>query len=144
MLNKRHLVSLKMVKIRTLSEGEKQALDLGFRTHAKSYFRCKCQCILLSSEGYLVDALAKLYKVKPRTIHRWIHRYEADGISGLTIVEGRGIKAVLDSISVSEIDTLKQAVDDNPQSLRAVAVDLSNKFGYKVTDFMVHRFLKKT
>ena len=57
---------------------------------------------------------------------------------------GRGIKASLDSITLAQIEILKQAVDQNPQSLRSVAVVLSATFGFKVTDYMVLRYLKKT
>ena len=133
-----------MVKVKRLSEEENQALNLGFRTHSKSHFRLRCQCILLSSEGYNVEQLLNIFKVKARTIHRWIHRYNAQGLLGLVIVEGRGIKASLDSITLAQIEVLKQAVDQNPQSLRSVAVVLSGTFGFKVTDYMVLRYLKKT
>ena len=50
----------------------------------------------------------------------------------------------LDSITLAQIEILKQAVDQNPQSLRSVAVVLSGTFGFKVTDYMVLRYLKKT
>jgi transposase len=49
------------------------AVEVGHRSHA----------ILLSAEGWRVTRIAELLRVDQSTIHRWLDRFEAAGLTGL-------------------------------------------------------------
>lgn len=132
-----------MRKITHLSQEEKQTLEEGYRNNSKAHFRNRCHSILMSYEGYKVKEIARIYKVRIRTIYTWFDNWEAHGISGLIMAKGRGVKAKLDQLCEQQVHTLKEAVGNNPQNLHTVGEDLTEKFGFTVTKNMLKRFLKK-
>jgi transposase len=132
-----------MLYILSLSDIEREELETTHRNHKKPYVRERCKCILLSSEGFSAKNLARLFKVRTRTIYEWIHRYMESGLNGLFIVIGRGLKARLNSLTTLEITTLNAEITQNPQSLRAVSALLSEKFGFEITKSMLKKYLKK-
>ncbi len=132
-----------MRKITHLTQEEKQTLEEGYRNSSKAHFRNRCHSILMSYEGYKVKEIARIYKVRTRTIYTWFDNWEAHGISGLIMAKGRGVKAKLDQLCEQQEHTLKEAVGNNPQNLHTVGEDLTEKFGFTVTKNMLKRFLKK-
>ncbi len=132
-----------MKKIRPLSEQEIQALEKGYKTGLKHHFRQRCKGILLSAEGNSVAKIAALLKHKKDTIYNWLNNYEAQGINGLYNKSGQGVKAPLDSLTTKQQKELKKTVAKSPQNLNQVGAWLSDKFGFKVTKYMLIRYLKK-
>jgi len=132
-----------MLYVSDLPALEKETLEWGFRHHKKPYFRHRCQCMLLSAAGLEVKELARIYQTRTRTIYDWIHRYDQFGFLGLLIRPGRGLKAPLHSLTSLQIEVVKAEVENNPQSLRAVCVVLSEKFGFTITKSMLKKYLKK-
>ena len=126
-----------------MTQEEKQTLEEGYRNSSKAHFRNRCHSVLLSYEGYKVKEIARIYKVRTRSIYTWFNDWEAHGISGLIMGKGRGVKAKLDQLCEQQVQTLKEAVGDNPQNLHAVGENLTEKFGFTVTKNMLKRFLKK-
>lgn len=62
----------------------------------KAYKRERAAAILKVAAGQSVRQVALhglLQKRKPETVGNWLDRLEAEGISGLTIRDGRGRKA---------------------------------------------------
>lgn len=133
-----------MRKIPPLELEEKKTLEEGYRNSKKAHFRGRCHAILMSEDGYKVSEIAQLYKVQTRTIYRWFNRWEENGISGLILRKGRGVKGRLDSLSKEELKTVKEAVKLTPQSLKKICENLSESLGFKVTKYMLKRLLKKT
>ena len=133
-----------MLYISTLPEEEKQTLEAGKQQGKEAYFRDRCQCILLSSTGFEVKALARIYKTRTRTIYAWLHRYEQQGFLGLKIRAGRGLKAPLKDVTSAQVAEIKEQVKLNPQSLREVAALLSTTFGFTITKSGLKTYLKKT
>lgn len=132
-----------MKNIKDLTEEEKQTLTEGYLNSQKAHFRNRCHSILLSSEGYKVSEIAALYKVRTRTVYTWFNRWELNGILGLILRKGRGVKAKLDHLSEEEIEIVKQAVKSDPQSLKMICKNLSDSLGFPVTKYMLKRMLKK-
>jgi transposase len=132
-----------MLYVSALSPEEKSTLEEGFRNHPKPYFRNRCKSILLSSEGFQVKDIAKIYKTRTRTIYAWLHRYESFGIMGLSIYSGRGVKSKMDDLSESQIKEIRTSIENNPQSLRSVSAQLSKEFGFDITKIMLKRYIKK-
>jgi transposase len=132
-----------MLNVPPLSLEEKSTLEEGFCNHPKPYFRNRCKSILLSSEGFKVKDIAKIFKTRTRTIYTWIHRYKTFGIMGLSIYSGRGVKSKMDDLSEPQINKIKASIENNPQSLRIVSAQLSTEFGFEITKIMLKRYLKK-
>ena len=132
-----------MRKIESLTQEEKKTLEEAYRNSPKAHFRNRCHSILLSFENYTVSEITRLYNVRTRTIYTWFNRWNKQGIMGLMIFKGRGIKAKLDSLSQDEIIQVKQVVKANSQSLRNICETLSNLLGFPVTKYMLKRLLKK-
>ena len=132
-----------MLQIHPLPSDEKLTLEAGYRNSPKPYFRDRCQCILLSSEGFSVTDLSLIYKTRTRTIYTWIHRYESDGFLGLKIRFGRGLKSAMEDLSTTQIEDIKAQIVLNPQSLRGVSTILSEKFGFPISKSMLKKYLKK-
>ena len=84
--------------ISSLDSLEKLTLEEGFRNHTKHHFRSRCKSILMSDEGFSVPEIARFFKVRTRTIHTWFDRWESFGVSGLTILPGRGRRTVLNEL----------------------------------------------
>jgi len=80
--NDTFLVILRMKKVVGLTEWERQTLEEGYRNSVKSHFRIRCQNMLMSDAGYKVKEIAKLHKVRTRTIYTWIDKWESIGIAG--------------------------------------------------------------
>ena len=133
-----------MLNVPTLPLEEKQTLTEGHKNGKKAYFRERCQCILLSSDGFKVKDLALVYKTRTRTIYTWIHNYKQRGFLGLKIQSGRGLKPILKDLMPEQIEDIKVQMVLNPQSLRDVACILSEKFGFTITKLMLKTYLKKS
>ena len=103
---------------------ETQTLTEGHKNGKKGYFRERCKCILLSSEGFKVKDLALIYKTRTRTIYTWIHNYQEYGFLGLKIQSGRGLKSTMQDLKPGQIEDIKAEILLNPQSLRDVAGQL--------------------
>lgn len=132
-----------MRKIPPLSDQEIQVLEKGYKTGAKHHFRQRCKGILLSHQGYSVAQIAERLKHKKDTIYNWLNNYENQGIAGLQNKSGQGVKARLDKLNAQEQKELEKTVAKSPQNLNQVGAWLSEKFDFKVTKYMLIRYLKK-
>jgi transposase len=133
-----------MRNIEGLTQEEKVTLMEAYRNGKKVQFRTHCHAILLSQEGYNVSAISALYKVRSRTVYTWFNRWESNGISGLIPRKGRGVKAMLDSLTKEQIEQVKLAIKETPQNLKMICENLSRILDFKVTKYMLKRLLKKT
>ena len=132
-----------MLYISALPDEEKQTLAAGQQNGKKAYFRNRCQCILLSANGFEVKKLAVIYNTRTRTIYDWLHRYQRDGFLGLQIKTGRGLKAPFRDLTPVQVAEVKEHLKENPQSLREVAVLLSTKFGFAISKSALKKYVKK-
>ena len=84
-----------MPKLRTITLTTEEKADLiELRDHAdKPYLRERASAILQVADGHSgrwVALNGLLKQRQPDAVYRWLDRYEAEGIEGLTIREGRG------------------------------------------------------
>ena len=78
-----------------LLEGEKIELEAIRDQHEKPYMREKAGAILKIVAGQSPHAVALgglLKQRDPDAIYGWLDRYEAEGVAGLLVKEGRGRK----------------------------------------------------
>jgi transposase len=55
----------------------------------------RLQAVLAAREGETADAIGRRVQLSDRAVHRWVGRYNADGVAGLADKPGRGRKKPL-------------------------------------------------
>lgn len=91
-----------------LTPEEEQTLEQGLKNHSKHHFRQRCQALLLSARGIQVKEIAFLHSNRTRTIYTWMDRWHKMGISGLSILPGRGLKPLLSEESEELVGLIKK------------------------------------
>jgi len=129
--------------LRTLSPTEISTLEYGYQYGKKHYFRIKCKSLLMSHEGKTIKEIVLFAEKTPRTILNWFNAFEQSGMGDLVIQAGRGVKAVLDSLTEEQIKLVKNELSQNYQSLKTVCANLSEQLGFSVTKNMLKRYIKK-
>ena len=79
----------------TLSDDEREKLAAIRDRHSKAYMRERASAILKIAEGQSGREVAReglLKERRPDTVYEWVHRWEAEGVEGLRIRDGRGRK----------------------------------------------------
>ena len=69
--------------VRPLILQEQIELEQTYKTSSTVPLVHRCHAVLLSAEGKPVPEIADLLRVDQSTIHRWLDRFEADGVAGL-------------------------------------------------------------
>jgi len=99
-------------------------------------FRCihRLHCVLLVGEGCSCPEVARWFGEDPRSIERWVHDYESEGISGLLDLPRRGRPPRLSS---EQMDDLQRVLHRDP----AVAGEDGRRWTGKVLQRYVERRL---
>ena len=125
-----------------LSEAELVTLQEGHKNGSKFQFRNRCQCLVFSHQGKTVSELAEFFGVNPITIYGWFDRWDSGGIAGLMNQPGRGRKPILSLQNPAHIESVKDAVRKNAQSLKAMTAELETALETEMSPDTVKRFLK--
>jgi transposase len=124
-----------------LGAAARAALEQGHRHGANHALRRRCQMILLKSEGLTSSQVAELVGVCEMSVHKWVHRYQAQGIKGLETQLGRGRKAILQEC---DLETVKAAVAKHRQRLSVAKAELEQALDKRFCQETLARFVKKT
>ncbi len=112
--------------------------------NSKSYQeRNRCQCILLSHQGYQVQALAALFQVSDLSIYKWFNRFEKQGVAGLKNQKGKGRKAILTTSNAFHVEVVEKSIDQEKQRLKLAKAEIEAKLGACMSEMTLKRFLKK-
>ncbi len=125
-----------------LTESELITLQEGHKNGSQFQFRNRCQCLILSNQGKTVSELAQFFEVSNITIYGWFDGWEKNGIVGLMNKPGRGRKPILSVQNPAHVEKVKQAVEKNAQSVKAVVAELENTLDETMSVDTVKRFLK--
>jgi hypothetical protein len=88
-----------------LTRDQTQELTYARDHHPLAYVRERAAAILKIASGMSGRRVALQGLLKPRntdTVYAWVHRYQAEGLSGLMVKSGRGRKPAF-SPSVSDL-----------------------------------------
>ena len=122
-----------------LTEVEKITLQEGEKNGKAKAFRERCHCLWLSSEGYQVKELARIFQVSEISIYSWFKRWETGGIVGLRDKQGRGRKPLLQA---EDLAVIKEKVQENAQRLKIAREKLKAELGREFSTKTLKRFLK--
>ena len=76
--------------VRELTAHERAALNELYKTSQVVELVHRSHAILLSADGWAVPKIAELLRVDQATMHRWLDRFEADGLPGLATIWSNG------------------------------------------------------
>lgn len=101
-----------MVYVRDLSEAERLLLKQQAR-RAVGRVADRIRMVLLSSRGYSVPEIARIFECDEATVREWIRRFEAEGLPGLKDRprEGRPLRA-----DAAARERLRRTVQAGPKS----------------------------
>ena len=122
-----------------LAETEKITLQAGHKNGKVQAFQTRCHCLVLSSEGYQVKELARIFRVSEISIYSWFRRWEESGIVGLRDKAGRGRKPILRAEDLAQI---KRRVQENAPGLKIARSLLKEELGREFSAKTLKRFLK--
>ncbi len=122
-----------------LNEAEKITLQEGNKNGKAKAFQQRCHCLLLSSEGYQVKELARIFRVSEICVYGWLRRWERSGIVGLRDKQGRGRKPIL---WAEDLPQVKTCVQENAQRLKVARQKLKEELGREFSAKTLKRFLK--
>ena len=83
---------MRYIKLDTVA---RQELEKDYHTHAKSHVRQRAHCLLLSDCKYSIPKLADIFSTRTHTVREWFNRWKSEGIQGLEIRPGRGLKSAI-------------------------------------------------
>ena len=126
-----------------LNEEEKKELDKIYHNHPKSHVRQRAHCLLLSNRGFNIPKLADIFLTRTHTVRDWFSRWEKEGIKGLEIRSGRGLKPAINIEDTSFVASIKEEISLDPNNLKQAVERLNAKWGNKLTVRQVKNFLKK-
>lgn len=70
--------------VRALTAQERAALTELYKTSPAVAVAHRSHAILLSADGWQATQIAELLRVDQSTVHRWLDRFEANGLAGLS------------------------------------------------------------
>ena len=126
-----------------LEESSRKDLENIYHNHSKSYVRQRAQCLLLSNKGYSVPKLADIFSTRTHTVRDWFTRWENEGIKGLIIRPGRGLKPTITENDTDFVCDLQKEISINPHNLSKVVECLNSRWNKSLTVRQVKTFIKK-
>merc|ERR1712117_603111 len=73
-------------------------LDRIYKQSKYYQVRQRAHCIQLTSKGYKISELMKIFKVSRNTIYNWLNSWESSNLVGLYNQPGRGRKKTFNSV----------------------------------------------
>lgn len=135
-------MSRKRRYIESLTDEEKSLLETTYKASKCQLSRKRAQCIILSNGGKSVQELANIYCVRTRTIYTWFDLWESKGIKGIARMPGQGRKPLLDKHNATQVQVVKDLIENDPKSVNRVRTKVRSELGIEVSKSTLKRFLK--
>jgi transposase len=129
--------------IQAISEPQRQELERVHKAGKSHQERNRCQCILLSSQGYEVQALAAVFGVSALSIYKWFNRFEKHGVAGLKNQAGKGRKPILSTSNATHVEVVESIIEKEKQRLKLAKAEIEAKLATAMSEMTLKRFLKK-
>ncbi len=107
-----------------MKKAERRLLKDLMNNNESSRVRMRSHSILLSSNGFSIDEIAKIYEVHRDSVSFWIKRWEKSGIEGLHDNPRSGAPPI---IVDSENETVKAIIESTPQSPNKIIATIKKK-----------------
>ena len=121
-------------KVKQLKNYTTAEVETLFESNENNKIGVKLYAILQLTKGYSSRSLEEFYRVTHKQICNWADRFDAEGIAGLRIKQGRGRKPFLTAEQKSE---LKTHLLESPEKF---GYNTANWSGPLVLDFIGKKF----
>jgi transposase len=128
-------------KVIELTCEQRAELENGYRNGQSHGFRRRCQIVLLKSEKRTSLEIMEILGGCEMSVNNWLKRYEAEGLKGLEIRQGRGRKSILKS---EDLETVKEQVKLARQRISLARAELEASLEKPFSVTTLKRYLKKT
>lgn len=92
------------LRVRELSEGEQATIKAWCSTQSGAVrLRDRATIIAWSAEGWWVSDIARIVRLTPQVVRKWIKRFNADGLDGLQDQPRSGRPATYTSEQIGEV-----------------------------------------
>ncbi|MCA1626302.1 MAG: helix-turn-helix domain-containing protein [Acidobacteria bacterium] len=125
-----------------LSENDLKSLQNGQRYGKHFLFRDRCQCLILSHQGYSISQLTEMFKTHRVTIYERFNLWESGGIQALHKKPGQGRRPKLSPANPKHIERARALVENERQNLKTVVAQLSAELNIEMHPDTLKRFLK--
>lgn len=130
------------MRYQILPPDEELTLREAIKNHNNSFFRNRCQSILMSHQQIQVKAIANTFNVRTRTIYTWFDNYESQGFMGLMTLKGQGRKSFINVNDSNQTSKITEWVDKG-ESIKDVANLFNKEFELNVSKSTIKNFIKK-
>lgn len=130
---------MRMRHIKGLTRETLKMLDRIYKQSKYYQVRQRAHCIQLTSKGYKISELMKIFKVSRNTIYNWLNSWESSNLVGLYNQPGRGRKKTFNSVQEQQI---KDWVKATPKSLEKVPEKIQKQWQIKVSKKTIKRVIK--
>lgn len=130
---------MRMRHIKGLTRETLKMLDRIYKQSKYYQVRQRAHCIQLTSKGYKISELMKIFKVSRNTIYNWLNSWESSNLVGLYNQPGRGRKKTFNSVQEQQI---KDWVKATPKSLEKVPEKIPKPWQIKVSKKTIKRVIK--
>ena len=96
---------MRMRHIKGLTRETLKMLDRIYKQSKYYQVRQRAHCIQLTSKGYKISELMKIFKVSRNTIYNWLNSWESSNLVGLYNQPGRGRKKTFNSVQEQRKDS---------------------------------------
>ena len=130
-----------MTRVNTpiLSESKRQELEHLYKTSPKHVIRKNCHAVLLKAEGRTSKEVGHIVSMTDVSVNSWLRRYNAEGISGLSIKPGRGRKAIMDN---HDTESVRQHINDHRQHAETARAEWQAASGKKASRTTFRNLIK--
>jgi transposase len=129
-----------MLFVNPLNKEEITSLQEMMRNHPLSWTRIRANAIILSSEGILLQKIARICGVNRQAISIWLKNWESKGLCGLVDKPRQGRPKKLSSLQEKEVIEI---VKKTPRSLNQALVEIERLWGIKLSKSTLKKLCKK-
>jgi transposase len=129
-----------MLFVNPLSKEEITSLQEMMRNHPLSWTRIRANAIILSSEGILLQKIARLCGVNRQAISIWLKNWDSKGLCGLVDKPRQGRPKKLSSLQEKEVIEI---VKKFPRSLNQALAEIERLWGIKLSKSTLKKQCKK-
>lgn len=126
--------------VRKLPKNAEETLKEMEKKHPKNRARKRAQIILLSNEGYKIDEIAKIQRIRRNAVSNCIMRWETEGITGLLDrpKEGRPRK-----LNPQEEERAVELIEEDRRNSKQAHSQLQKETGKEFSEWTFKRSLKR-
>jgi transposase len=131
------------MRVISLTEDERQELELLLKTSGNSVIRERCSMLMLSDNGLCVNKIAAITHHTRHTVSRFLNQWERRGavptLDVLSVAKGRGARIKLAPVK----ELLPELVEKHSRNLKPILAILEKEYSVTVSKQTLQNFLKE-